>query len=168
MEYYKIVIGIAFIIFFITIILFWYLNYMPSKEYPPIMANCPNGWTVNLDGTCNIPTDGTNMGNLYDKGNLVYKNISKNGNISYSLDSNGGGVLFKDKNGNPIFGYTGPGSNTRFPDFPAGYDINHPEKNIVNFTSEDWSAYGSTLCENRKWAIKNNIQWEGVTNYNHC
>jgi hypothetical protein len=164
MENIKIVIGIAVIIFIITIIYFWYFNYIESTEYPPIISNCPANWKVNSDGTCNIPTDGINMGHLSGKGKPIYRN--KDNSITDSPDN--GGIMIKDTKGNPILGYTGLGSKIQFPNFPGGYDINHPEENKVDFTSLEWAKYGSTLCANRKWAITNNIYWEGVTNYNDC
>jgi hypothetical protein len=27
---------------------------------------------------------------------------------------------------------------------------------------------GATICDKRKWAISNGIQWDGVSNYNQC
>ena len=164
MEYQKIVIGIAVFIFVITMIIFWYFSNEQSKYYPPVMSNCPTGWKVNMSGNCIIPTDETNLGNLIGKGKRIFRN--SDGTISY--DSTKGGTLINDEKGFPILAYTGFGSNTKFPNFPAGYDINTPDKNIVDFTDENWAKYGSVLCANHKWAVTNNIHWEGVSNYNHC
>lgn len=171
-DYYKLVIGVAVIIFLITIIFFWYFSNVKSQEFPPVMSNCPMNWSVNPDGTCNIPIDGVNLGNLNGKGRPIYKTVksdsSNNEKIYYSTYPTKGGILLTDLYGNRILAYTGPGSSSKFPNFPGGYDINYPEKNIVDFTTSDWSKYGSTLCANHEWAVKNNINWEGVSNYNHC
>jgi hypothetical protein len=171
-DFYKLVIGVAFLVFFLTMTLFWFFSKKKSDEFPPTMSNCPTGWSVNTDGTCNIPTNGTNLGNLAGKGVPIYKLVSEdqdnNQTITYSTDPRKGGNILTDVYGNKIVAYTGPGSNTIFPNFPGGYDITHPEKNIVDFTANNWSKYESVLCANYKWAIKNNIHWEGVTNYNHC
>lgn len=164
MEYQKIVIGIAGFIFIITMMIFWIFSNEQSKYYPPAMSNCPTGWKVDMSGNCIIPTDGTNLGNLNGKGRRIFRN--SDGTITY--DTSKGGTLINDKNGFPILAYTGFGSNTKFPNFPAGYNIKTPDKNIVDFTAEGWSKYGSVLCANHEWAIKNNIHWEGVSNYNQC
>ena len=171
-DYHKIVIGVATIVFIITMGFFWVFSKKESTEFPPTMSNCPAGWLVNPDGTCNIPVDGTNLGNLLGKGRPIYKFISyddsNNEIMTYNTNPVKGGVILTDIYGNKVMAYTGPGSNTIFPDFPGGYDITHPEKSIVDFTASNWSKYESVLCSNYKWAVKNNINWEGVTNYNHC
>ena len=166
MDYYKIVIGIATFIFIFTMIFFWYFSNVEIKVFPPTMSNCPTGWKVNTDGTCNIPTDGTNMGNLYGKGMPIYKNVSKDGTVIYTKNSTNGGIKLTDVNGNLILAYTGKSS--KFPNFPGGYDVTHPEHNVVDFNREDWAKTESVLCANHKWAVMNNIHWEGVSNYNHC
>lgn len=171
-DYYKLVIGVAVIIFIITMVFFWYFSNVKSQEFPPVMSNCPTNWKVNDDGTCQIPVDGVNMGNLNGKGRPIYKKDKKdnsgNQTTSYSTNPIKGGSQLIDLYKNKILAYTGRDSNTKFPNFPAGYDVTHPEKSVVDFTSSDWSEYGSTLCANHEWAIKNNINWEGVSNYNHC
>ena len=170
-DYYKIVIIVAVSVFIFTMVFFWFFSNVGSDEFPPTMSNCPRSWTVNMDGTCNIPVDGTNMGNLYGKGRPVYKSVTRDdsNNEIYTYSTNPKkGSLLKDMYGNIIMGYTGPGSNTKFPHFQGGYDITRPEKSVVDFTAKEWGSYGSTLCSNRTWAVKNNINWEGVSNYNHC
>lgn len=164
-EYRKIVIGIAVFIFILTMIVFWFLSPLPSNIYPPVMSDCPTGWSLNQDGTCNIPTNGMNIGNLKGKGVPIYKKMNRDGTITYSTDPNSGGVQLTDQYGNPILAYTGGKPSS---DFPAGYDANNPQLNFVDFTHLDWGSIGSTLCANREWAIKNNIVWEGVSNFNHC
>jgi len=171
-DYYKIIIVVAVMVFIMTMVLFWYLTPGKSDEFPPIMSNCPINWSVNPDGTCNIPLDGVNMGNLNGKGKPIYKNVitdeSNKQTTVYSTDSVNGGIKLTDLYGTPILAYTGPKSNTKFPHFPGGYDITHPEKNVVDFTTQDWSKNSSVLCANHNWAVLNNINWEGVSNYNQC
>jgi len=159
LTYQQIVIVIACFIFTVTMVLFWYITPGANTVYPPVMSNCPVGWTVNRDGTCNIPPQGSkNLGNLY--GLPVYKLMS-GGTITYTTDATSGGMLLKDKNGNIILGYTEK-------QFPAGYDVSNIQIPIVDFTDNKWGQYGSVLCANYDWAMKNNIKWEGVTNYNQC
>lgn len=41
--------------------------------------------------------------------------------------------------------------------------------NYINFKNSDWTKGGvSAICGQKSWAIKNNITWDGVTNYNKC
>lgn len=164
-EYRKIVIGIAAFIFLLTMFVFWLLSPVASKVYPPVVSDCPTGWTLNKDGTCNIPTNGMNMGNLAKKGVTIYKKYNRDGTITYSTNSKDGGIVLKDVYGNRILAYTGGSPNS---DFPAGYDASNPQLNVVNFNDLGWSSYGSGLCANHQWAVKNNISWEGVSNFNQC
>jgi hypothetical protein len=159
LTYNQIVIIAAVIVFIFTMIILWSLLPIKSRTYPPVMSNCPTGWTVNSDGTCNIPSKGgLNLGNL--RGVPIYK-LTVNGKSTFSTDPKSGGILLTDIYGKPILAYTSK-------HIPAGYDTNNPQLPVVNFESLNWSRYGSTLCANREWAIKNNIEWEGVTNYNKC
>lgn len=164
-EYKTIVVGIAIFIFILTMIIFWFLSPNPSKIYPPVISDCPTGWVLNQDGTCNIPTNGINMGNLEGKGIPIYKKNNEDGTVTYSTNSKDGGIVLTDIYGNKILAYTGGSINSHF---PAGYDVKNPQLNTVNFNHLGWSTYGSSLCANFKWTTKNNIVWEGVSNYNHC
>jgi hypothetical protein len=159
LSYQQIVIIIAIFIFIITMIIFLVLIPGEPRIYPPVMSNCPKGWKVNSNGTCNIPPKGgLNLGNLY--GLPIYKSLV-NGNPKFSTDPKSGGTIHTDIYGNKILAYTSR-------DIPAGYDTLNPQLAVVDFESLNWSRYGSTLCANRNWAIKHNIEWEGVTNYNNC
>jgi hypothetical protein len=160
LSYEQIVIIVAVFVFILTMLLFWFLTPTESKVYPPVMSNCPTGWSVNRTGTCNIPPEGgLNLGNLY--GVPIYTVTDSNGKPTFTTDASSGGVILTDIYGNNILAYTAD-------DIPAGYDTTKPQLAVVNFESPKWSDYGSTLCANRDWAIKHNIEWEGVTNFNQC
>jgi len=159
MTYQSVVISVALIIFIITMIIFWFYTPTLSTVYPPTITNCPAGWSVNINGTCNIPSQGgTNLGNL--TGKPIYKVIDGK-TIIYTTDPNSNGMLLKDMYGNNILAYT---KN----DFPAGYDISNIQIPVVDFTALAWGETSSVLCANYNWAIKHNIEWEGITNYNQC
>ena len=159
LSYQEIVIGVAIIIFILTMGVFWYFIPELNKVFPPATTNCPNGWTVNNNGTCNIPPQGgMNLGNL--NGKPVYS-LTSGGITTYSTDINSGGMLLKDMYGNIVLGYTKL-------DFPGGYDISNIQTPVVDFTAPEWGETGSVLCANYIWATKNNIEWEGITNYNQC
>jgi hypothetical protein len=164
-TYQKIVLYIAGIVFLLTMILFWFITPKQSNIYPPVMSNCPTGWSVNRNGTCNIPTDGTNLGNLKGKGVPIYKIVNDDGSASYTIKPFKGGNILRDLQGNRVLAYT---SGTTNSNFTGGYDVNNQQYNVVNFNSLDWGTHGSVLCANYEWAQKNNIVWEGVSTYNHC
>jgi len=159
LNYHQIVIGVAIFIFVLMMVIFWIITPSINTVYPPVMSNCPTGWSVNMNGTCNIPPEGgRNIGNL--KGSPVYRIVRK-GVVTYTTDATSGGMVLKDRYGNIILGYTKD-------DFPAGYDVSNIQIPVVDFTDNKWGQYGSVLCANYDWAMKKNIEWEGVTNYNQC
>jgi hypothetical protein len=44
-----------------------------------------------------------------------------------------------------------------------------PADNAVNFSDNGWSSGGSKpICAQQKWAMLNNVVWDGVSNYNAC
>jgi len=141
--------------------IFWFFLPSLNTVFPPVMSNCPKGWSVNNDGTCNIPPQGSlNLGNL--RGKPIYS-ITSGGITTYSTDPNKGGTLQKDIYGKNILAYTKT-------DFPGGYDITNlgTKTPVVDFTAPEWGETESVLCGNFQWATKNNIEWEGITNYNQC
>jgi hypothetical protein len=167
-TYQQIVLYIAGTVFLLTMVLFWFISPKQSNVYPPVVSNCPTGWSVNEDGTCNIPTDGTNLGNLKGKGSIIYEISNADGTMSYTttppINGSKGNVL-RDFYGNRILAYSTGKMNSHF---PAGYDVKNPQFSVVDFNSLDWGKRGSVLCANYDWASKNNIVWEGVSTYNHC
>ncbi len=55
------------------------------------------------------------------------------------------------------------------------FDIENPRNTPgystgkVNFSHQNWSSNGGTaLCNQKDWAIKYGISWDGVANYNGC
>lgn len=63
-----------------------------------------------------------------------------------------------DSNGNCII----PANGTNTGSLGAGSKIN------INPNDRSWSRLGSPICSQRTWARSNNIEWEGVSNYNKC
>jgi hypothetical protein len=64
---------------------------------------------------------------------------------------------------------TNTGNITNFADTNPktyGYDPSHL---LINFADDNWNAGGiSAQCNQRAWAIGNQIQWDTITNYNQC
>jgi hypothetical protein len=49
------------------------------------------------------------------------------------------------------------------------YGMNNPVSGAVNFSNGSWAANGNTAtCNQKTWANKYNIQWDGISNYNSC
>jgi hypothetical protein len=43
------------------------------------------------------------------------------------------------------------------------------KKNVINFSDVGWKTGGiSAQCNQRSWAINNQINWDTITNYNQC
>ena len=66
MRLFHILTLIVSIVVFLGLFIYTYVVYTEDKNntYPPDIANCPDFWEVNEDGTCNIPKDGKNTGSL--------------------------------------------------------------------------------------------------------
>ena len=96
-----------------------------------------------------------------------YEWVIKNVNVGDSLDLEYTTMRCEDKDplldgdGNEVLAYTKL-------DIPYGYDILSPNKNRIYFHTNDWSTSGSSRCAHRAWAKRNNIVWDGVTNFNLC
>jgi hypothetical protein len=159
---------VIYISIFVFIILFLYTAYVfyttQNPIFPPDIPNCPDYWTTNSDGTCQIPHKGDpNLGNLAFKGHPIYRYGTK-----YSFLANYDAV---DGNGN-ITGIQN-GENTNKigyfnSDIPYGYDEENPQIDTVRFNDPGWASYGDPYCEIQRWAKINNIQWDGMASYNKC
>ena len=44
----------------------------------------------------------------------------------------------------------------------------YPKSNQIDPNNPLWSKNGSAICNQRKWANKEGISWDGVSNYNGC
>jgi len=55
-------------------------------------------------------------------------------------------------------------SSANYSNIP-GYDS---KTGTINFADQGWSATGSAICSQQKWANSNGITWDGVANYNGC
>lgn len=166
--FHKLVISISILVFLGLLLYSGYVFYSnKSTLYPPDIPTCPDYWTVTQDGKCVIPKPhDINLGNLKNKGHpiYIYKNIE---NIpQYSLLE-----TYYDPNSNDLYEgelaeKLGPGYYNA--DIPYGYDENNPQISQIDFTDKGWASYGDPYCEIKKWANINNIQWDGMSNYNKC
>ncbi len=60
-------------------------------------------------------------------------------------------------------------SGTTTPKFTSGTDTKGRTNTTIDFNDAGWSSNGGTkLCNQKDWAIKYGISWDGVANYNGC
>lgn len=113
-----------------------------GQVFPPAAQPCPDGWTVDALGNCGV-------------------SIAKSLNIGRLGSTNG-----KDLNMNsPYFtSYTFPATyitaetNTdSLSSLPGNKDIS------MNFTKPNATW---TTCQQKNWANRYGIEWDGVSNYN--
>lgn len=171
---------ISFVIL-IGLILFVSLTlFEEEKVYPPDFTDCPDYWKVNPDGTCQIPhPNSINMGTLKYKSEEIYKyNFDASGNVTESSDSQNPSYnsYLSKYNSNKVGNIKKTGieqeSGVKYgyyqSDIPHGYDMTNPMNDSIDFRDPGWALYGDPYCEIRRWAIRHNIQWDGILNYNKC
>jgi hypothetical protein len=146
------VIAIVFLILILTVIgiLMRYQN--KSTVFPPVANDCPDFWTIALDGTkCKIPGDTQkNVGSLYDGTTLKIKTVTNDSAGSYSFPT-----------------YIPSPATNGTTDPLTGNQITAP--NTINFKDSFWSSQGKTaVCAQKQWADSWGITWDGITNYNSC
>jgi hypothetical protein len=176
MDAFHILTIIISIVVFLGLFIYTFVIYTSNKDhvYPPDMASCPDFWEVNPDGSCKIPTDGVNTGNLKGVKTTLYTygNINDMPNLSYlgSYDDTGSlppTTAIPTRASSKI----NPTSNnqvTRYSvaDIPYGYDPYNPT--VVNFSDMGWSSYGDRYCAIKRWANINGVNWDGLVSYNNC
>jgi hypothetical protein len=75
-----------------------------------------------------------------------------------ATDTNSGTIY--DSTGSIPFSAT-PGN----PSYIPGYNVTN---STINFSDAGWSAGKTSTCNQKDWATKYNIVWDGVSNYNSC
>jgi hypothetical protein len=150
-SFYLIVLTIAIIILIIALgFMGWMLSHQKDDiKFPGITTTCPDFWTISQDGTkCEQPENNFNEGTVKP------------------------GIKTKDKKDitNVFEAYKKPGTSewTAVPGkstsaVEGSYTIN-------SFDSKDagWGSGNDAICNKRKWANNNKINWDTVTNVNFC
>lgn len=162
-PFHMIIIAVAIIVLIATTLLMYISYNSKNPLYPPVSVDCPDYWKLDANGLCEIPQDGTNMGNI--KGHQLYEYVMIDRKKKYSpLPKLYNKFTKKEEQGTPYYDTLGYYTT----DFPHGYNEKTPQINKVNFKHINWNIYGSGLCEKQKWANVHNIAWDGISNYNHC
>ena len=119
--------------------------------------------------------NGKNIGNLKENAQEIFLytyDISGNHNDESTLDNSMNSYLSKYENGGPLI----PGIEEQkgvvygyyHSDIPHGYDSTNPKNDSINFQDPGWALFGDPYCEIQRWAIRHNIQWDGILNYDKC
>lgn len=165
-QFNTIVLIVASIICVFTF-LYIVINYgKRDKTFAPVVTDCPDYWTANVDGTCNIPKNGQNMGSI--QGHPIYY-YNMGDRKSYSLLSK----FFSIPNGEVLVGTSYTNKENKAlgyykTDFPAGYDENNPQIGVVNFNDIGWSKNGVSECEIKRWSKIHSIAWDGMNTISYC
>lgn len=167
MNRFNITVIIVATVVLICTFLFFLIRYSKrDKTFSPVVTDCPDYWTVNQDGTCNIPTDGKNTGSLQAR--TIY---------SYQIDDRTAYSLLPEFYSIPydqvLVGtpYTNSNNNIKGyykTEIPNGYDENNPQINRVDFNDPLWSKNGVAECEIMRWSKIHNIAWDGMNTINTC
>jgi hypothetical protein len=145
------------------------MNYKKPQGYNEVNLN-NNPGVYKLSNTLIYRCSGIpklENGNLYSNSELTYTGLGAN-RLKVSNDMNQcyyvGNIKNYDEN-KMICKYTlkyDIPDNTMF----SYYTLD--TQSILNPNERVWSKFGSPICAQRTWARSNNIEWEGVSNYNKC
>lgn len=150
-SFYLIVLSIAIIILIIALgFMGWMLSHQKDEiKFPGITTTCPDFWTISQDGTkCEQPVNNFNKGTVKP------------------------GIKNKDKKDitSVLEAYKKPGTS-EWTTIPGKSTAAAEEKHTANsFDSNDagWGSGNDAICNKRKWANNNKINWDTVTNVNFC
>jgi hypothetical protein len=144
-AFYKITILvlIVFLIIVLTVIGILLGKTTNSLVFPPVANQCPDYWTY--DGSfCVVPNQG-----VLDPSDPLKK-------------------TWKDKDRNVLNGVSGgikSLSTVNTPGLVIDSDMAKKLQTLkVNFKDSGWTG----VCAQKQWAQKNNVAWDGVSNYNSC
>ncbi len=171
MDFYTIVIILAIIV---LILLLTYIgiamsSLKQSQVFPERANACPDYWEQTSDGKCVFPAKDTKNNGYFTVGTDLY-----NGNTYVSGVSVGEGLnkySYTDTvylNGQSMASVMNPSVAT----YVSGTQI----KEVIDINDESkWNGAGSgelsglpLACAKKKWALKNGIAWDGITNSNLC
>ena len=145
------------------------MSYVKPNGYTEVNLNVPTLLKTSTIYNCTgVPIlDNSNNKNIINSSSLLtYTGIAANGAYTKN-DMNQcyytGNPLTYDKN-MMICKYT---MKYNIPDnVNSNYSLNIQQ--TMNPNDRIWSRLGSPICTQHTWARSNNIEWEGISNYNKC
>lgn len=168
-------------------------NQTSQLTWPPKASTCPDYWNYNTETKmCEVPgSSKVNTGALYDSGKLYVDTQVKTYTYTDSTTTpNTDRTQYTDiASINTVAGTTTKTFPTAKTASTANWwsalnlgttkDINHAPFPVIADTGTTWSfnpedprwkttTDKSALCAKRTWAVNNNIEWDGVSNYSGC
>lgn len=163
--YMYVVVGALLILIIVLIALGVMMSELQTTAlFPPTQNACPDYWDLSSNGQCVYPTE-SNAKNTGS--NIISQYTDPNSNSKYiGINSPG------------FAGITGWGQKLNVSDGMNKYRGDSVIQQKYKFVSlSDPSGVAglkelypglSTRCAQRKWAINNDLVWDGVTNFNGC
>jgi hypothetical protein len=105
------------------------------------------------------------------KNNLSYPPTYNTCPDYWSISTDGSNCIIPSYSSNLNIGllYSGPttlnSSVSTTPGFTSITDANNNVINQINFNNSKWQG---SVCNQKIWAVNNNIVWDGISNYNSC
>lgn len=132
-----VIVAVIFLIICLTVVGILMKYQNAGQTFPPAAQSCPDGWKIDLCGNCGVNvTNSLNKGRL---GAITGVDLSSNSPYfnSYTFPST----------------YANPGQN---------------RTNLVGDISINFSLPNATwtICQQKNWANRYGIEWDGVSNYN--
>lgn len=170
------------------------LGILMSKQksqltWPPKASTCPDYWNYNTDtNRCELPAS-VNTGALYDtSAKKVYVDTTVK---SYEYIPSGSTTATAQYTDIASIANVALTTTQKFPTAKTGKaggwsdldvtqnKINHVPFPVVDTSATTWSfdpndarwettPAKSALCAKQAWAVNNNIEWDGVSNYTGC
>ena len=187
MEFFHLaVLTIASIIFIISLTTIGVIMQKGARggSFPPFAANCPDGWdtiagqptitiTGSITGTFLTPDTGTSpiaIGTIISGPGIPTgtKIVSSASGGNYNISNS---PVNTTMSGKLTLIAPNSDSNTWYTCVaPAGINANTTGTVSWNPTGKyiSYDDKSVTICEKRQWTDKNNILWDGVSNYNGC
>ena len=186
MEFFHIaVLTIASIIFIISLATIGVAMQKGARGgvFPPFASNCPDGWNSisgqaiktiagSVTGTLLTPT-GTDFitsgtiisGDGIPSGTTIISTATGGYTISSTLDTTMSGTLslIAPNAGDKLWYTCVAPSNIPTTTTSTGVVAWSPTGKYISYDDGTTS-----ICEKRLWTAKNNILWDGVSNYNSC
>jgi hypothetical protein len=129
----------------------WMLSHQKDEiKFPGITTTCPDFWAISEDGLkCELPPP-----NNFNRGTVKSDIIDKDGKrINNIFDA------YK-KRGTTVWAIV-PGKS-------ASTVTGQHTANSFDSKDAGWGSGNDAICNKRKWAKDNKINWDTVTNTNFC
>jgi len=148
---YTKIILVTIVFFILCLVSFYFLSFFRTyqlalkTDFPIVHNRCPDTW-LEYDNKCIFSTGTIDLTNVSDAN---FKTFLQNNNKN--LGNNNGKI-----------------SNISTLQKSLGGNLYYKEDQKIADASVFKFGDYMTICDKRKWAKKNNIKWDGISNYTLC